>query len=70
MTWCDEQATCCCVLAACSNTFKLNCLLVFHKSYTFGLAAVVRGAMLWFGGVALFADLTTVGEFASTGMTC
>jgi len=45
-----------------SNTFKLNCLLVFHKSYTFGLAAVVRGAMLWFGGVALFADLTTVGE--------
>ena len=45
-----------------SNTFKLNCLLVFHKSYTYGLAALVRGMMLWFGGVALFADLTTVGK--------
>lgn len=47
-----------------SNTFKLNCLLVFHKSYTYGLAALVRGMMLWFGGVALFADLTTVGKCA------
>lgn len=50
-------------LLSCSNTFKLNVLLVFHKSYTFGLGAMVRGAMLWFGGVALFGDLTTVGKW-------
>jgi ABC-type bacteriocin/lantibiotic exporter with double-glycine peptidase domain len=46
----------------CSNTFKLNTLLAVHKSYTYALAACVRAAMLWFGGVALFADLMTVGE--------
>lgn len=45
----------------CSNTFKLNTLLALHKSYTYALAACVRAAMLWFGGVALFADLMTVG---------
>ncbi|WIA17366.1 hypothetical protein OEZ85_014227 [Tetradesmus obliquus] len=44
-----------------SNTFKLNTLLALHKSYTYALAACVRAAMLWFGGVALFADLMTVG---------
>jgi hypothetical protein len=50
------------LLTAHSNTFKLNTLLAVHKSYTYALAACVRAAMLWFGGVALFADLMTVGK--------
>jgi hypothetical protein len=57
-------------LSACSNTFKLNTLLAVHKSYTYALAACVRAAMLWFGGVALFADLMTVGEWVITLSDC
>jgi hypothetical protein len=39
-----------------------------RPAYTFVLAAAVRGGMLWFGGVAFFADLTTVGEWV--GLLC
>jgi hypothetical protein len=34
---------------------------VAHRAYTYALAYAARGAVLFFGGVAFFADLTTVG---------
>jgi len=47
--------------AHCRNTFRLNTLLIVHKSFTYALSMGIRVALLWFGGVALFSGLTTIG---------
>jgi hypothetical protein len=42
----------------------MNTSLHFHRAFTTLMSALLRTSLLWFGGAALFADLTTVGHAA------
>ncbi|GAX84702.1 hypothetical protein CEUSTIGMA_g12124.t1 [Chlamydomonas eustigma] len=44
------------------QTFMMNVSLYFSKAFTTALSASLLAGLMWFGGGALFSDLTTVGN--------
>ncbi len=56
----------CVVMYVRRNTFYLNSSMHAHRAFTTLLSAIMRAALLWFGGAALFADRTTVSAHTHT----
>lgn len=52
------------------NAFLMNVSIQAHNTWTAALSAVLRGSLLYFGGRALFNDLTTVGTLFALLQYC
>jgi hypothetical protein len=52
----------CALLAVHRQSYLTNKSLHLHRAFTTLMTALLRTSLLWFGGAALFADLTTVSQ--------